>query len=74
MWCDDIPLKDSFPSLFTLGASKEAWVEDVWEVEGGMVTWNPCFSRNFHDSEMDVVQNFIRKLDEFGRIRDGRIK
>ena len=49
----------SFPSLFTLVASKEAWVKDVWEAEEGMVTWNPSFSRNFHDWEMDVVQNFI---------------
>ncbi|RVW54536.1 E3 ubiquitin-protein ligase RFI2 [Vitis vinifera] len=40
---------DSFPSLFTLAATKEAWVEDVRE-------------------------NFIRKLDEFGRIRDGEDK
>ena len=24
VWCDDIPLKDSFPSLFTFAASKVA--------------------------------------------------
>ena len=71
MWCDDIPLKDSFPSLFTLGASKEAWVEDVWEVEGGMVTWNPCFSRNFHDSEMDVVQILFENLMSLAELEMG---
>ncbi|RVW43875.1 hypothetical protein CK203_072337 [Vitis vinifera] len=30
-------------------SSKEAWVDDVWEVEGGMVMWNPCFLRRFQD-------------------------
>ena len=44
-------------------------MDDVWGVEGGMVTWNSCFSRNFHDWEMDAVQNFILKLNKFGRIR-----
>ncbi|RVW36213.1 hypothetical protein CK203_095779 [Vitis vinifera] len=34
-----------------------------------MATWNPCFSRNFHDWEMDADQNFILKLNKFGRIR-----
>ena len=38
VWHDDIPLKDSFPSLFTIATSKEVWVEDVWEVEGRMIT------------------------------------
>ena len=52
-------LKDSFPSLFTFAIAKKAWMDDVWEVEGGMVTWNPCFSRNFHDWEWDVVNKFF---------------
>ena len=43
-------------------------MEDIREV-GGMATWNPCFSRNFHDWEMDADQNFILKLNKFGRIR-----
>ena len=54
--------------------SKEAWVEDVREVGGGMVACNPRFSRNFHNWEMDAIQNFILKLHKFGRIRMRRIK
>ncbi|RVW48074.1 Cell division protein FtsZ-like 2-2, chloroplastic [Vitis vinifera] len=70
VWCDDMPLKDSFPSLFTFAIAKEAWVDEVREVEEGMVTWSPCFSRNFHDRELDVVNNFFLKLSEFGRFRE----
>ena len=69
VWCDDMPLKDSFPSLFTFAIAKEAWVDEVWEVEEGMVTWSPCFSRNFHDWKLDVVNNFFLKLNEFSRFR-----
>ena len=33
VWCDDMLLKDTFPSLFTFAIAKEAWVDDVQEVE-----------------------------------------
>ena len=69
VWCNDMPLKDSFPSLFAFAIAKKAWVEDV-RVERGMVTWNLCFSRNFHDWELDVVNNFFLKLGGFGRFRE----
>ena len=35
----------------------QQWGE-VQEI-GGMVTWSPCFSRNFNDWELDVVNNFF---------------
>ena len=66
VWCNDMPLKDSFPSLFTFAIAKEA--------EGTMVTWNPCFSRNFYDWELDVVNNLFLKLSEFGRVREKQDK
>ena len=28
-WCGDESLKDTFPSLFALATSKDAWVEEV---------------------------------------------
>ena len=31
-WCRDEPLCVSFPSLYTLGVAKEAWVADLWEI------------------------------------------
>ena len=31
-WCGTIPLCESFPSLYALATSKDAWVKDVWIV------------------------------------------
>ncbi|RVW96590.1 putative ribonuclease H protein [Vitis vinifera] len=33
-WCETIPLCEAFPSLFALASNKEAWVNEVWTVEG----------------------------------------
>ena len=39
-WCGNNTLHDSFPSLFDLAVSKDAWVVDCWdslgEKEGGI--------------------------------------
>ncbi|RVW44877.1 hypothetical protein CK203_087093 [Vitis vinifera] len=35
-WCRDT-LCDSFPSLYALAASKEAWVAEVWDTSGKRV-------------------------------------
>ena len=61
VWCDDISLKDSFSSLSTIATSKEEWVGDVQYVEGEMVTWNLCLSRNFHDWAMNTIKEFFSK-------------
>ena len=51
-WCGNNTLHDSFPSLFDLAVSKDAWVADCWdslEKGGGDRRWNPCFSKSFND-------------------------
>ncbi|RVW85571.1 hypothetical protein CK203_037527 [Vitis vinifera] len=48
-WYGDEPLYESFPSLFTLSSSKEAWVADVWNPKGEEDGWTPLFSRVFND-------------------------
>ena len=40
VWCSNVPLMYSFPLLFSFATSKEAWVDNVQEVEGEMVMWN----------------------------------
>ena len=42
-WCGDEPLCESFPSLFTISSSKEAWVADVWNPDGDRGGWTPSF-------------------------------
>ena len=33
-WCGDDALSVSFPSLYAMAASKEAWVVEVWDSSG----------------------------------------
>ena len=33
-WCGDEALSISFPSLYALSTSKEAWVAEVWDAMG----------------------------------------
>ena len=33
-WCGDEALSISFPSLYALSTSKEAWVAEVWDTLG----------------------------------------
>ena len=33
-WCGTTPLCESFPCLFALATSKEAWVNEVWTTTG----------------------------------------
>ena len=59
-WCRTTPLRESFPSLFALTTSKEAWVNEVWTAfgeRGG--SWSPCFSRPFNDWEMEEVERLF---------------
>ena len=48
-WCGDEPLSVSFPSLFALATSKEAWVVDLWSHSNGSGIWIPRFSRHLND-------------------------
>ena len=61
-WCGDEPLCDSFPSLFAFSLSKEAWVVEVWNLEGEGGGWTPWFSRPFNDQEMESVKRFLLRL------------
>ena len=61
-WCGDEALSISFPSLYALATSKEAWVAEVWDTLGEDGGWNPCFSRPFNDWEMGMVERFLLSL------------
>ena len=66
-WCGDEPLCESFPSLFTISSSKEAWVTDVWSPIGDASGWTPLFSRAFNDWEweLELVERFLQKIQAF---------
>ncbi|KAJ9705163.1 hypothetical protein PVL29_003294 [Vitis rotundifolia] len=65
-WCGTTPLCETFPSLYALTSSKEAW--------GG--SWNPCFNRPFNDWELEEVERLFCclegkkvRVDEEDRVR-----
>ena len=59
-WCGYESFCESFSSLFTLSSSKEAWVANVWNLEGGRGGWTPLFSKAFNDWELDLVERFLQ--------------
>ena len=60
-WYGDEPLCESFPSLFTISLSKEAWMVDVWNPNGDGGGWNPLFSRAFNDWKLELVESVFCK-------------
>ena len=57
-WCGDSSLRESFPELYSIASSKDAWVSDLWE-DGG---WSPRFTGQLHDWELEEVQAFLGRL------------
>ena len=60
-WCRDDTLCTSFPSLFVISLTKEAWLEDMWSNAGGGV-WAPRFSRRINDCEVIEVERLHLRL------------
>ncbi|RVX23889.1 hypothetical protein CK203_000399 [Vitis vinifera] len=54
----------SFPSLFALASSKEAWVEDLWVHSSKGGGWNPSFSRPLNDWEIETVECFLSRIQD----------
>lgn len=61
-WSGEEPLCLSFPSLYTLVASKEAWVAYYWDDTGGMGHWTLRFTRHFNNWELDIIETFLSRL------------
>ena len=74
-WCGDEPLCISFPSLFVVASSKEAWVEEVWNHSIECKCWVPCFSRQINDWELETMEHFLLRLHgrRVSRDRDDEI-
>ena len=58
-WCSDTPLCHSFPSLFAISSSKEAWVTDIWREARDGGHWDPIFFRNLNDWEVRRLLAFF---------------
>jgi hypothetical protein len=45
VWCGKLPLKNVFPTLFTIAYAKEAWLEENMAIVNGVVHSNVKFIR-----------------------------
>ena len=61
----DEPLQESFPSLFAISLAKDVWVSDVWKPDGVEDGWTPLFSRALNDWEIEMVEQFMLKIQAF---------
>lgn len=61
-WYGDSSLKESFLTLFAITDSKDAWVVNMWEDEGDLGHWSPCFSRHFHYWKLEMVEAFLWRI------------
>ena len=59
VWCGEVPLCSSFPSLYEVDSSKGAKVAELWEVTGTRGGWNFRFEKHFNDWELEEAQRFI---------------
>ncbi|RVW38066.1 putative ribonuclease H protein [Vitis vinifera] len=59
IWWGNLPLCNSFPSLYAFASSKEAWVEEFWDTSGVEGAWCPRFSRPFNDWEVEEVERLL---------------
>lgn len=58
-WFGNEPLCISFPSLFIVASSKEAWIEEVWNHSSKGGCWAPHFTRRINNWEMDTMERFL---------------
>lgn len=65
----------SFPSLYALVVSKEAWVVKLWVYTSQRAFWNTCFFRHLNESELDNVEHFFYILQgrEMNRDKEDRL-
>ena len=54
----------SFPSLFVLASSKEAYVTILWNQSNVRGCWTLSFSRHLKDWEIEIMKCFLSKLQE----------
>ena len=43
IWCGSEPLCRTYPTLYSMAASKRAVVAEIWDQHGEAAGWNPCF-------------------------------
>ena len=54
--------------------AEDAWVSDVWNPDGVGDGWTPLFSRTLNDWEIEMVEQFMLKIQAFRVQREDKDK
>ena len=71
MWCSDIPLRVSFPMLYTIAQRKDAFVADVLGGKNGFTRWDIHFTHSIQDWKLESLQSFFALLYSTNIDRNG---
>ena len=55
IWCGTEPLSETFHIIYTIAATKDAYLEDLWDWSREEWGWNPTFLRSFNGWEINDV-------------------
>ena len=64
----------SFPSLFALASSNEAWVANMWNQSNVNSCQTPNFSRHLNDSKIEIMERFSLRFQDKAVNREGENK
>jgi hypothetical protein len=64
-WCDNVPLLEVYPGLYSLASNKEASIADNFDSVSGSRQWNISFVRSLNDWEVDDLVSLYSLLYTF---------
>jgi hypothetical protein len=63
VWCEEMPLKEDFPSLHDIACDKNSLTAAHLILECDSFQWDVRFFRAAHDWEVDVLASFFTLLN-----------
>ena len=74
MWCNDVPLRASFPMLYRIVQRKDAILVDVLGGQNEFIHWDIHFTDSIRDWKLESLQSFFALLYSTNIDRNGADK
>ena len=62
MWCNDVPLRVSFPMLYRNAQRKDAILADVLGGQNGFIHWDIHLTHSIKDWKLESLYSFFALL------------
>lgn len=62
VWCGDVSLRNSFPSIYSLACDKEASVSNYLQVSDGATIWDIRLQRDICDWEEEELLSLLARV------------